>query len=603
MAMMAMLSTSLTSLALAEEAKPIDNAPAPNEVIETKSDLKEAPEIKADSKSEESSIPTNMSQIVAEFPDGHKITMSEVQQAMASLPPQLLNAPFSKIYEALLNRLTDMKILMDAAKKAGFHTKPDIIKKIEEAKEAVFQKAELDRRIELKLTKEVKELKYKELLTKLPKDEKEVQIRQITFFNEGDAKKALEEITKGKKKFEDVLQAKGTEQNKKTKGDIGYLRKGDVPTEFWDAVTKTKKGEIVSSVQKTGELYLVCLVEDERTVQPPKFDEVEADIAKAMAPEYAVKVIEELRAEAKIKMIGLDGKPIIEKSPEEKEKETKEEKPSVDLSKVDMSMVVAELPSGEKVTIQQIRDTQSTLPAQLKDAPFDQVFELLLKRYVDMRLISEAARKSGVDKDPKNLNRQKEVADLIVQKAYLDAEIEKWLKNNPEEIKKKYEEFKKLLPKDEMEVRLRMILVKEEAKAKEVLKDIQSGRLKFDEAVKLHSIDKQTSENGGDVGYLRKDTMPEGLSTIVFKAAKATLVGDVIKLGDLGYAIVRVEDKRPVEAPTLEQVKPNIMREIAATVAMNILKDLRAKSGAKLFGMDRKPIDINKFSEAIKQPA
>ena len=148
-----------------------------------------------------------------------------------------------------------------------------------------------------------------------------------------------------------------------------------------------------------------------------------------------------------------------------------------------------------------------------------------------------------------------------------------------------------------------MILIKEETKAKEVLKDIQSGRLKFDEAVKLHSIDKQTSENGGDVGYLRKDTMPEGLSTIVFKAAKATLVGDVIKLGDLGFAIVRVEDKRPVEAPTLEQVKPNIMREIAATVAMNILKDLRAKSGAKLFGMDRKPIDINKFSEAIKQPA
>jgi peptidyl-prolyl cis-trans isomerase C len=109
---------------------------------------------------------------------------------------------------------------------------------------------------------------------------------------------------------------------------------------------------------------------------------------------------------------------------------------------------------------------------------------------------------------------------------------------------------------------------------------------------KQHSIDEQTRENGGDVGYLKKDGMPESLSKIVFKSAKATLVPDVIKLGDIGYGIVRVEDKRDIEPPSMEELRPNIVRELSAKVAMQKLSDLRKASSVKMFDLDGKTIDL-----------
>jgi peptidyl-prolyl cis-trans isomerase C len=546
---------------------------------------------------------SNPSQVVAEFKDGHKITIADVQQAIASLPPQLRNAPFSKIFEALQSRLVDMKILMDAAKKEGFDKKADVLKRIEESQEAVVQKAELDRLIALELTAEVKRKKYDELVATLDKNEHEIRLRQITFKDEAQAKKALEEVKSGKKTFDQALEAHGSEENKKVKGDIGYVRRGDMPKDMWEVLSNADKGKVVPAVQKTGDLYLVCLVDDKRVVQPPKFEEVEEDITKAMAPEFAVKVIEKLRKEANIKKIGLDGKPIVDKpadAKDGKDKEKKEEeKPAIDLSKVDMNMVVAELPSGEKITAQNVRDTQATLPPQLREAPFDKVFELLVNRVVDMKIISAAARKSNQDKDPKVLKRREEVRDLIIQKAYLDNMLEEYFKKNPDEIKKRYEEIKKILPKDEQEVRLRMILMKDEAKAKDVLKEIKTGKTKFDDAVKTHSVDPQTRENGGDVGYLRKEGMPEALIGVVFKAPKATMLPDVIKLGEIGFAIVRVEDKRAVEPPSLEELRANIMRELSAKVAMSHLSDLRKASGVNMFDMDGKPVDLEKLE---KQP-
>lgn len=541
----------------------------------------------------------NPSQVVAEFKDGHKITIADVQQAIASLPPQLRNAPFSKIFEALQSRLVDMKVLMDAAKKDGFDKKADVLKRIEESQEAVVQKAELDRLIALELTAEVKRKKYDELVATLDKNEHEIRLRQITFKDEAQAKKVLDEVKTGKKTFDQALEAHGSEENKKIKGDIGYVRRGDMPKDMWETLSSADKGKVVPSVQKTGDLYLVCLIDDKRAVQPPKFEEVEEDITKAMAPEFAVKVIEKLRKEANVKKTGLDGKPIVDKPADAKEgKEKKEEeKPAIDLSKVDMNMVVAELPSGEKITAQNVRDTQATLPPQLREAPFDKVFELLVNRVVDMKIISAAARKSGQDKDPKVLKRREEVRDLIVQKAYLDSMLEDYFTKNPDEIKKRYEEIKKILPKDEQEVRLRMILMKDEAKAKDVLKEIKAGKTKFDDAVKAHSVDQQTRENGGDVGYLRKEGMPEALSGVVFKAPKATMLPDIVKLGDIGFAIVRVEDKRAVEPPSLEELRSNIMRELSAKVAMKHLSDLRKASGVKMFDLDGKPVDVEKLEQ------
>ncbi|MCX7352558.1 MAG: hypothetical protein NTW22_04720, partial [Proteobacteria bacterium] len=57
--------------------------------------------------------------VVAEFPDGTKMTMGQVYEQLNLLPSEVKDRPFSKLYAALLRRLIDTHILNKAAAGLG----------------------------------------------------------------------------------------------------------------------------------------------------------------------------------------------------------------------------------------------------------------------------------------------------------------------------------------------------------------------------------------------------------------------------------------------------------------------------------------------------
>ena len=250
-------------------------------------------------------------------------------------------------------------------------------------------------------------------------------------------------------------------------------------------------------------------------------------------------------------------------------------------------MIVAELPNGEKISLGQIKESVKSLPAQLKEAPFDKIFEPLLNRKVDMQLLSMALRKDGIDKDAAILKKLDEAKDALIQKTFLDKEVAKLV--TPEMIKEKYQEFLKMLPKDEMEVRLRHVLVKTKKEADEVLKSLKTGA-KFDDVVKTKSVDEQTKGNGGELGYVRRSELPKEFADLVFKAAKATLLPEPVDLGEIGYSVVRVEDKRAVQPPQLEEVRPELSKIVSAELAVKVLEKLRKETAVKKFDAAGKPL-------------
>lgn len=549
----------------------------------------------------------NQSTVVAEFSDGSKILLGQVLENRSRLPAQYKNVPIEKIYEVLLNRLVDLKLVLDAAVKLGLDKDPEILKRITDAQEAIMQKSYLDKEIAKLITDAILQEKYNEVLKMLPKGEMEIRLSHILVKTKEEALTVLKDIKSGKK-FEDLVKEKSIDtQTKENGGDLGFVRKGDLPKATSEIVFKAAKGSIVNDVISVGELgFSIFRVDDKRAVEPPKFEEVKEDITKAIAPEYAVKVIEALRKEYNIKKFGLDGKPLPEKAAEqkkaeaEKEKEgAKDEKSGIDITKLDDKMVVAELPNDQKITLGEIKESMKSLPPQLREAPIEKIYEALLNRKIDMQLLSLIVRKEGIDKDPTVLKKLDDARDALIQKAYLDGEVAKLI--TPEILKSKYQEFLNMLPKDEMEVRLRHILVKTKREADEVLKSLKSG-IKFDDLVKSKSIDEQTKETNGELGYVRKSELPKEFGDLVFKAAKATLLPEPINLGEMGYSIVRVEDKRVVQPPQLEEVKVELIKIISAEQAVKVLEKLRKEASVKKFDAEGKVL-IEKTLEERKAEA
>ena len=577
---------------------------------DTKAETKvEAKAVDAKSAATESAgaakVDTNLSdtsRVVAEFLDGSKITLGQVQALLMELPAKMREAPFSKLYVSLLNRLVNSKILLDAAITAGFDRDADVQKRILDAKELLLQRAFLDKESAKFINDDILRAEYDELLKLIPKDEMECEVQHILFKTKEEAQKALKELTATRGNLESRFAAAVTaksidETTKPNKGYLGWIRKTDLKNE---ALYQTEKGAVVSEViQIPDQGYSVFFVKDKRPLQPAPFEALKPQIEKGVIPRYAAKVLDGLRKASGLQLTGLDAQPLPipemppmqglvpdknpPKSPERKDFSAVNEKA------LDNSMVVGVFANGDKITLGQVRESFTTLPEQLKGAPFHQLFEPLLMRVADTKLLIEAAKKAGLETSSDLLKKQEELRKGLIQRAYLDKQLAQVI--TPEMLSEAYKEFLKIYPKDDMEIRIRHIMLKTEAEAKDVIKEIKAGK-KFDDCVKEKSIDTNTKETGGDLGYIPKKEMPSDLADVLFKATKATLIPEPVVLGKAGengdavYSVIRVEDKRVMQPPALDDIKPDLIRAVSTREAAKIVMQLREQSKVVMRDID-----------------
>lgn len=544
---------------------------------------------------------SEQSKVVAEFPDGAKITMAQVYDQMNLLPSEVKDRPFSKLYVALLRRLIDTHILNKAAAELGLDKSQEVIDQMNKNAETMLQKLFIEGEVAKLLTEDELKKNFEELKAKLPKDEMEIQLKHILLKNKEEAEELLKELEKDPAKFEQSVKSKSIDaQTKANGGNLGYVRKADLPEAFAKVVFEAKPGAVLPQVIDMGPNgYSIVLVGEKRLVEPPKFEQVKAELTKALTPKYAVQVIEKIKKQSGVEVTGLDGKPVVEKTPEQMKEEAEkgDKKPEVDLSKLDTNMVVAKFKDGHTITLKEVQEAVKTLPPQLQGTPFGEVFEPLVLRLVDMKLILDAAKASGLEKDKITVKKLEDVRTATLHKAFLDKKVAEFV--NDGMLKTKYQELLKLLPKNQMEVRLRHVMVKTKEEAEAIIKEIKSGK-SFDELVKTKSIDDKTKDKKGEIGYVRRDELPGEFGNVVFSAAKATMIPSPVSLGKMGWSVVRVEDKRPIEPPKFEEVKTELQKIVESEKVVEVLDKLRTDSGVKAFDMNGSVLNLK---EEIPQPS
>jgi peptidyl-prolyl cis-trans isomerase C len=200
--------------------------------------------------------------------------------------------------------------------------------------------------------------------------------------------------------------------------------------------------------------------------------------------------------------------------------------------------------------------------------PSSDLFRRVLDDVIDEKLLAREALHRHLDGTPLAQRRlaaarERILGDMLVENA-VDSNIKE------DAVHDLYDEQLRLAKQTD-EFHARLILLKTRPDADQVMKLLAAGA-SFEALAMDRSLDQTTRLNGGDLGYFTPDVMPAYADAL--KTAKAgNTVGPIQTDG--GFAILRVEDRRQEQAPTLEQARPQITRYLTYEGVLNLLRELR----------------------------
>lgn len=234
---------------------------------------------------------------------------------------------------------------------------------------------------------------------------------------------------------------------------------------------------------------------------------------------------------------------------------------------------------------------QSNIDPQMSQLPEDQKRLAALSAIIDARLVAAQARIDGLDKTSDYQTRMQFLSDRELHNAYFKKNIVDPVTDA--EIKARYDKEIAAMPKQD-EVRARHILVKTEDEAKAVIKDLDAGK-DFAELAKEKSTDPNKSD-GGDLGFFRKGQMVPEFEAVAFATPAGSYTKEPVKT-QFGFHVIKVEEKRPVAPPTLDQVKDQVKQMVMRDNYMALLAKMRTAGKVEIVDPVLKPA----YEAAAKQ--
>jgi peptidyl-prolyl cis-trans isomerase C len=219
-----------------------------------------------------------------------------------------------------------------------------------------------------------------------------------------------------------------------------------------------------------------------------------------------------------------------------------------------------------------LRDEMAAQMPQIMSVPMERLLPGLTQQAVDNRILADAAKAAGMEKDPEVKKQLALIQDELIKRAFLSREVEKQVTD--EDVRKVYDEqVASFVPEDE--IHARHILLKTEDEAKAVISKLEGGA-DFAELAKSESTGP-SGVSGGDLGFFTKDAMVPEFA----EAAFAMKPGEISKAPvqtQFGWHVIKVEETRKTEAPSFEDSKEQLRQQMAQAAMVNVLDGLRKKA-------------------------
>ncbi len=241
------------------------------------------------------------------------------------------------------------------------------------------------------------------------------------------------------------------------------------------------------------------------------------------------------------------------------------------LVSVTASAAVLATVNGKNITSEEVNTvlmegTQGRFSTLPKDKQ-----EELQKRVIDgmimQELVFEAAKRDGILNSPEYKKQYADIAKRIEKQLAAKVWQEKMLddiKVTDKEIRDYYNAHPEEFEQKE-KVHARHILVKSEAEAKKIIKELrglkgEKLKEKFIEEAKAKSTGP-SGPKGGDLGFFQKGQMVPEFNDAVFGMKVGTITTKPVKT-QFGYHIIYLEEKQPSKKATLAEAKPFIEQRL-----------------------------------------
>jgi peptidyl-prolyl cis-trans isomerase C len=239
--------------------------------------------------------------------NGTDIRLSEVQEAVRSLPPEYRNMPPQTLMPALIDQLVSRQAVVLMARKQGLDKDPAVRRDMDHAADEALQAALFRRDIAPQVTDAAVRARYDRDVAGKP-GEPEVHASHILVASEADANAIIAELKKGGD-FAALAKAKSTDPGAAQGGDLGWFKQSDMLPEFAAAAFALPPGQISDKPVHTQYGWHVIRVDERRTAPPPSFEQARDGLRNEMVQEDVKKLVASAVAGVKVERFNLDGTP------------------------------------------------------------------------------------------------------------------------------------------------------------------------------------------------------------------------------------------------------------------------------------------------------
>ncbi len=197
-----------------------------------------------------------------------------------------------------------------------------------------------------------------------------------------------------------------------------------------------------------------------------------------------------------------------------------------------------------------------------------QIKEEVIAREIFM----QEAQKRGLDAT-EEYKSQIELARQTILIRELFAEFQKTSAVTDADVQAEYDKF--VAANGGKEYRARHILVETKEQAEAVLAALKKGG-KFEDLAKKQSKDPGSGANGGDLDWAAPGNYVKEFSDAMVALNKGQVSGPV--QSQFGFHIIRLDDVREAQLPSLADVKPQIVQQMTQQRMANFQQELRAKA-------------------------
>jgi peptidyl-prolyl cis-trans isomerase C len=224
-------------------------------------------------------------------------------QSAGGQPQQGPSADSPEFLAAVKDDLINRELLTQEAERLGLDKNSEVAVQLDLARQQILAKAALDEFMKKNPIKdETLKSEYERIKGTL--GDKEYKVSHILVDKEEDAKSIIAQLKKGAD-FAKIAKEKSKDNGSKDEGGkLDWANKNMFPAPFSEAMSKLAKGQTTQQPVKnqigTQVAYHVIKLDDVRPLKPPSFDDVKENMRRGATQQTVVKLVSELRKNAKI---------------------------------------------------------------------------------------------------------------------------------------------------------------------------------------------------------------------------------------------------------------------------------------------------------------